>query len=405
MSQPLDELYAGLPEPKHVWITSPESRGAGAGFDADAAWDAFVGSHLNGHILQTARWAQPKSAFGWMAQRAELRTIPSPDAPLLGGASILYRRLPWGQALAYVPKGPVVDWTAADQARAVLTMAREFSKKAHAALLKIEPELPDSPDVSARMASYGFIRSPQRVQPLSTIHIDLVADEETILSRMKPKWRYNVRLAERKGVSVREGTAVDLPAIQKLMDVTGERDGFGVHSAEYHAAATALFALSSSPHLQTPQVGAGVVVRPSSASGLMSWLLAEAEGEMLAAIAVFALGTRSWYMWGASGESGRNLMPNHALQWAAMRWAKARGCTLYDLWGIPDEVGANPDAYAEPESWGEGGLWGVYRFKQGFGGQVVRYTGAWDMPLSKPGYAMYKLALRVKRGRGDTGIG
>ena len=133
----------------------------------------------------------------------------------------------------------------------------------------------------------------------------------------------------------------------------------------------------------------------------MTWLLAEAEGEMLAAIAVFAMGTRAWYMWGASGESGRNLMPNHALQWAAMRWAKARGCTLYDLWGIPDEVGADPDAYAEPESWGEGGLWGVYRFKQGFGGQVVRYTGAWDMPLSKPGYAMYKLALRVKRGHGD----
>ena len=66
-------------------------------------------------------------------------------------------------------------------------------------------------------------------------------------------------------------------------------------------------------------------------------------------------------------------------------------------------MGANPDAYAEPESWGEGGLWGVYRFKQGFGGQVVRYTGAWDMPLSKPGYAMYKLALSVKRGQGDTG--
>ena len=79
-----------------------------------------------------------------------------------------------------------------------------------------------------------------------------------------------------------------------------------------------------------------------------------------------------------------------------MRWAKARGCTLYDLWGIPDEVGANPEAYSEPESWGEGGLWGVYRFKQGFGGQVVRYTGAWDMPISKPGYALYKLALRVR---------
>jgi peptidoglycan pentaglycine glycine transferase (the first glycine) len=381
MSQPLDALYAGLPEPKHVWITSPESRDLGAGYDADAVWDDFVAAHPNGHLLQTARWARLKTAFGWTAQRAELRTIPSPDAPILGGASILYRRLPWGQKVAYMPKGPVVDWNAPDQARAVVTMARAFGTKAHAALLKIEPELPDSPEVAARMASYGFIRSAQRVQPLSTIHIDLAADEETILSRMKPKWRYNVRLAERKGVSVRAGTAADLPAIQRLMDVTGERDGFGVHNADYHAAATAFF----------------------QPAGLMTWLLAEAEDEMLAAIAVFALGSRAWYMWGASGESGRNLMPNHALQWAAMRWAKARGCTLYDLWGIPDEVGANPDAYAEPESWGEGGLWGVYRFKQGFGGQIVRYTGAWDMPLSRLGYALYKLALRVKRGQGDMG--
>jgi peptidoglycan pentaglycine glycine transferase (the first glycine) len=388
MSQPLDALYTGLPEPKHVWITSPESRDLGAGYDASIVWDDFVAAHPNGHILQTARWAQLKSAFGWTAQRAELRTIPSPDAPILGGASILYRRLPWGQKVAYVPKGPVMDWATPDQARAVLTMARAFGKKAHAALLKIEPELPDSPEVAARMASYGFIRSPQRVQPLSTIHIDLAADEETILSRMKPKWRYNVRLAARKGVAVREGAAADLPAIQKLMEVTGERDSFGVHSADYYARATELF----------------------GPAGQMVWLIAypvdrgvaEAGSEILAAIAVFGLGPRAWYMWGASGDRGRNLMPNHALQWAAMQWAKARGCRTYDLWGIPDEVGEAPEAYAEPESWGEGGLWGVYRFKQGFGGQVVRYTGAWDLPVSGIGYWLYRLALNVTRRRGDA---
>ena len=99
MSQPLDALYADLPEPRHVWITGPESRDPGAGIDADAAWDDFAAAHPNGHILQTARWAQFKSAFGWTAQRAELRTIPSPDAPILGGASLLFRRLPWGQKI------------------------------------------------------------------------------------------------------------------------------------------------------------------------------------------------------------------------------------------------------------------------------------------------------------------
>ena len=304
--------------------------------------------------------------------------------PLLGGASLLLRRLPWGGTLAYAPKGPVVDWSNREYISALFVVLRETCIKRRIGILKLEPDLPDTPGVAALLTEAGFRRSRQRVQPLSTIHIDLTGDEEAILGRMKPKWRYNIRLAERKGVAVREGTAADLPAIQALMDATGARDGFGVHNAAYHAAATALFGLPSS------------VLRPPSAVAQMTWLLAEHEGRLLAAIAVFALGKMAWYMWGASSDEDRNLMPNHAAQWAAIRWARARGCTAYDLWGIPDEVGANPDAYVEPESWGQGGLWGVYRFKQGFGGRVVRYTGAWDMPLSRIDYALYQLALRVR---------
>lgn len=376
-----DALYRDVPEPKHVWITQRESHAGRAIPEADQAWDAFLARHPAGHILQTSRWAELKAGFGWAGQRAILRTIPSPDAPILGGASILFRRLPWGQTLAYVPRGPVVDWADVEQVRAVLTMARELSLKARAALIKIEPELPASAELATLLTGLGFRPGPQRVQPLSTIHIDLAGDEETILAAMKSKWRYNIRLAERKGVTVRAGSADDLPAIQRLFDVTGTRDGFGVHNAAYYARATELFV----------------------SSDLATWLIAEHEGQMLGAIAVFALGRMAWYMWGASSDEGRNVMPNHALQWAAIRWARARGCTVYDLWGIPDEVGANPAAYAEPESWGEGGLWGVYRFKQGFGGRVVRYTGAWDLPLSRPGYTLYRLALRVRRAGQEGG--
>ena len=348
------------------------------------AWDAYVAGHPSGHILQTSRWARLKSAFGWGSLFVPFRAGPAVKEPLLGGASVLLRRLPWGGTLAYVPRGPVVDWDNPEYVSALFVVLRETCLKRHIGILKIEPELPDTPEVAATLLSAGFQRSAQRVQPLSTIHIDLTGDDEAILARMKQKWRYNIRLAERKGVTVRAGTAADLPAIQALMDATGARDGFGVHNAAYHAAATALFAPSS------------LVVGHSSASDTMTWLLAEHEGRLLAAIAVFALGKLAWYMWGASSDEDRNLMPNHAAQWAAMRWARARGCTAYDLWGIPDEVGANPDAYLEPESWGQGGLWGVYRFKQGFGGRVVRYTGAWDMPLSRIDYALYRLALRVR---------
>ena len=348
---------------------------------AEAAWDAFVATHRHGHILQTSRWARLKSGFGWDAGRATIPAVPAgaTGATPVAGASLLYRRLPWGQSLAYVPKGPVVDWADAAQVQSLLGELGRVCRKRHAALVKIEPDLTASPELAGRLAGYGFRPSPQRVQPLSTIVLDVAEPPEAILSCMKPKWRYNIRLAERKGVTVRHGHREDLPAIQRLMEVTGQRNAFGIHNFDYHSAATDLF------------------VPP----GLATWLIAEHDGAMLAAIAVFALGKAAWYMWGASGEEGRNLMPNHALQWAAIQWAREHGCEIYDLWGIPDEVGADPEAYTEPESWGEGELWGVYRFKQGFGGRIVRFTGAWDLPLSPAGYLLYRLALRVRRGRAN----
>ncbi|MCX7669030.1 MAG: peptidoglycan bridge formation glycyltransferase FemA/FemB family protein, partial [Anaerolineae bacterium] len=345
----------------------------------ETAWDAFVAGHPYGHILQTSRWARLKSAFGWGALFVPFRSGPALKEPLLGGSSLLLRRLPWGGTLAYVPRGPVVDWSRPDHVSALFVVLREACLKRRIGIVKIEPELPDTPEVAALLSAAGFRRSPQRIQPLSTIHIDLTGDEEAILGRMKQKWRYNIRLAERKGVTVRHGTAADLPAIQRLMEATAARDRFGVHNLAYHAAATELFAPAD----------------------MMTWLIAEHEGRLLAAIAVFALGRMAWYMWGASADEDRNLMPNHALQWAAMRWARARGCTRYDLWGIPDEVGTDPAAYADPASWGNGGLWGVYRFKQGFGGQVVRYTGAWDLPLSPLDDLLYRLAVRARQRMGN----
>ncbi len=339
--------------------------------NTDSAWDVFVAGHPHGHVLQTSRWAQLKAGFGWSADRV---VLTAPDGVVVAGASLLFRRLPWGQTLAYAPKGPLVNWADPQEARRLLDAVQESCRRHHAALLKIEPELEASPVLAERLASLGLRASAQRVQPLSTIHVALTPDEDAILSRMKPKWRYNIRLAERKGVTVRQAELADLPAIQGLLEQTGARDGFSVHSVAYYRKATELFA----------------------PDGSMTWLLAEHEGRLLAAIAVFASGSMAWYMWGASSDADRNLMPNHALQWAAMCWARARGCQVYDLWGIPDEVGDDPDAYADPESWGGDGLWGVYRFKQGFGGRVVRYIGAWDAPISPLGHSLYRAALKFR---------
>jgi lipid II:glycine glycyltransferase (peptidoglycan interpeptide bridge formation enzyme) len=174
---------------------------------------------------------------------------------------------------------------------------------------------------------------------------------------MKQKTRYNIRLGQRKGVVVRRSS--DLDVFNRLMEATGERDAFGVHSPEYYRRAHELF----HPH------------------EMCELLVAEAEGQALAALMVFARGRRAWYFYGASNDEERNRMPTYLLQWEAIRWARVQGCTDYDLWGVPDTDEETLEAQFTRRS---DGLWGVYRFKRGFGGQLRRAPDPLDrvyMPL------------------------
>ena len=106
-------------------------------------------------------------------------------------------------------------------------------------------------------------------------------------------------------------------------------------------------------------------------------LIAEVDGEPVAAVFLFAFAGRAYYVYGMSREAHRALMPNYLLQWEAMRWARAHGCSQYDLWGAPD-------VFDERD-----GMWGVFRFKEGLGGQVVRTLGAWDFVPNALWYRLY----------------
>ena len=359
----------------------------------DCTWDAFVASHPAAHILQTSAWGALKGQFEWRPGRVALHgtNIRGTDKPIQAGSLLLYRRA-FGLTLAYAPKGPLTDWQDRGQTNALLAEIKAECKRQGAALLKIEPDLPDTPANRALLTSYGFRPSQQTVQPPSTILLDISGSEAAILDRMKSKWRYNIRLAERKGVSIREAGRADLPTFNALMATTGQRDGFAVHSADYYTKAFDLFV-------------------PNYAA----FLFAEFEEQPLGALVVFALGKTAWYLWGASSDRERNRMPNHALQWAAMRWARERGATLYDFWGIPDEVGrvalglgrgdgsgiAADELPLDLEAFPTHDLWGVYRFKQGFGGNVVRYVGAWDKPVNEIGYRVYQIGLAVRKKVGE----
>ncbi|MEA3337078.1 MAG: peptidoglycan bridge formation glycyltransferase FemA/FemB family protein [Chloroflexota bacterium] len=332
-------------------------------------WDDFVAKHPDGHLLQTSRWAALKERFGWQSERVALAR----KGELIAGAQVLLRKMPWGQSLAYVPKGPIVDWHDVSQVRPLLTAVQEVIRPHSAFLLKIEPDIADGPVTDLLLGSYGFRRG-HPVQPRSTIQIDLSEGQDAVLANMKQKWRYNVRLAGRKGVVVRSMTREDFPRFHAMNEETSLRDSFPVHHPTYYETAFELF----------------------EPVGQSNWLLAEFEGQPLAAIVLFALGGKSWYMWGASSNRERKRMPNHALQWAGMQWAAGKDCSIYDFWGIPDEIGVDPEQWSTNYVNQQGDLWGVYRFKQGFGGQIVRMTGAWDLTLSSAGYRLYRLGRRIR---------
>jgi peptidoglycan pentaglycine glycine transferase (the first glycine) len=332
-------------------------------------WDAFVTGHPSSHILQTSSWGALKSQFGWKDQRVGL----AHKNQLVAGAQMLTRRLPAGLGrLAYVPKGPLVDWQDEAQVTAMMTTLDRAARAQGAIALTIEPELSDESAHRERLQTLGFAPSPLgSVQPRRTIVVDIAPDEDTILAAMKQKTRYNVRLAGRKEVAVRESTEADLPAFHALMAVTGERDTFGVHTPAYYEAAYHLFA---------PR-------------GWARLLLAEVEGKAVAAAMIFALPPRSWYFYGASSNEHREKMPTYLLQWEAIRWAKSLGCTTYDLYGVPDQDEEFLEAQFMQRS---DGLWGVYRFKRGFGGKLVRSVGAWDRIYTPLRYRLYRLLLRIR---------
>ena len=313
-------------------------------------WNDWLAATPHAHLLQMGEWGALKSGFGWQAQRVVVGNA---------GAQILFRRLPLGFSIGYVPKGPLGTgwaqlWPEVDL----------LCRKLRTIFLKVEPDGWEPTDLSAEFKGWSPAAS---IQPRRTICIDLSGSEEDILQRMKQKTRYNIHLAEKKEVVIQQST--DLVTFSKLMKETGVRDGFGVHSLAYYQQAYDSF----------------------YPLGKCALFHAKYQDLPLAGLMVFRQGSRAWYVYGASGEQERNRMPAYLLQWEAMRWARNQGCTEYDLWGVPDEEEATLEEQFTERS---GGLWGVYRFKRGFGGQLMCSPGAWDRIYSKPLYALYRLYTR-----------
>jgi peptidoglycan pentaglycine glycine transferase (the first glycine) len=322
-------------------------------------WKRFIDRNPEAHLLQMAEWGELKASFGWQVVR-----VISDEA----GAQVLFRRLPLGFTVAYLPK-PGLGLLSSPRTDLLWQELEATCAARKAILLKIEPDAWSS-DQSPRDLA-GLLRRPNKtalrvsrhnIQPPRTVVVSLQGSEDELLERMKQKCRYNIRLAEKKGVTVRAWQ--DLKGYHAMALATGGRDGFAVHSEEYYKRAYELF----------------------HDSGHCELLVAEYEGSPLAALMVFRQGRRAWYLYGASNDLERNRMPTYLLQWEAMCWAKAKGCEEYDLWGVPDEQEPVLEANFQTR---QDGLWGVYRFKRGFGGEVRRSVQAVDLVLNPLLYQAY----------------
>ncbi len=312
-------------------------------------------------LLQSYLWGEFKSRYGWSPERW---AWTGEDGQPRAAAQVLRRRWPSRARLsfasiAYCPRGPVLNWEDIRLAKAVLSDLAALSAAPRTLMIKLEPDVETSEQLVNLLARSGWIRSTQPVQFGSTMLLDLNLGEEGLLAAMKPKTRYNIRLAARHGVEVRAGTAQDFDRLYDMYAETSVRDGFVIRPRGYYRSAWGDF----------------------MAAGLAQPFIAHVEGEPVAGLIAYRYGRRAWYLYGMSRGAFRERMPNHALQWAAIRWAREAGCDTYDLWGAPE----TPDP-ADP-------MWGVYRFKEGFGARLVRLAGSWHFTAGPTAYRLFTTGL------------
>ncbi len=373
---------------------------------SESIWNDLIAGLPEAHLLQSFEWSQVKARFGWqplylvwMRGAQAVRVVEDAGAlagldpgELLAAALVLRKKvLSRGftarLCILYCPKGPLLDWEDASLRARVLDDLQVFARRQAAIFLKFDPDVvlgrgvpgteSDQPDpagkaIEGELSARGWRYSQEQIQFQNTVLVDVSVSDEDLLGRMKQKTRYNVRLGPKKGLTLRFAEEQDWPMLYRMYAETSVRDGFVIRDQAYYQAVWKIFERCSAA------------------------LIAEAEGEAVAAVYLFHFAGRAYYIYGMSREAQREKMPNYMLQFEAMRWARERGCQVYDLWGAPE-------VFDESDS-----LWGVFRFKEGLGGQVRRTMGAWDYAPNRLWYLVYtQLMPRVlnfmrSRGRQRT---
>ncbi len=328
-------------------------------------YEEFLQTHTNGHFMQSVKWAKVKS--NW---HNEIITVNDQQGNIIGSMSLLIRKLPFVKyTIMYSPRGPVCDMHDLETIKKLIDKAKEIAKKYKSYVLKLDPGIEKEDTEFARIARELKFRIKndskdfEGAQPRFVFRLDLRnKTEEDLMKSFHHKVRYNIRLAIRKGVEIRVGTKEDIPAFHKIMIETGIRDNFVVRNAEYFER---MLDCLGPDHIRL--------------------FLAYYQGKLLAGTIAILYGNKCWYLYGASSNQHRNVMPNYLLQWTMIKWALENNCDIYDFRGVSGNLDENHPLY------------GLYRFKKGFGGKFTEFIGELDYVFNPLIYIMVEKSEALYR--------
>lgn len=333
--------------------------------ETEQEYTEFLESHERCNFQQSLEWGKVKT--NWIK---EVVLAEDENHKIIGSICVWIRKMPIFGNMMYSSRGPVCDIHDKKVLEQLTDGIKELGKKYNAFVLRMEPDIKkDDQEFRKIVEEIGYkIKDDAKdfkdeIQPRFVFRLDIKGKtEDEVLAGCHQKTRYNIRLAKRKGVVVKEGTREDLKDFHKIMIETGSRDGFIIRSLDYFEK-----------------------MYDELAPKHMKLLMAYYEDKPISGIIPIMYGNKTWYLYGASSNQHRNLMPNYLLQWEMIRQAIQNKCDIYDFRGVSGVVDETHPQY------------GLYRFKKGFGAEFTEFIGEVYWPFKPLTYKLYKIAEKTFR--------
>ncbi|MBZ4688092.1 MAG: hypothetical protein PWQ96_1191 [Clostridia bacterium] len=323
----------------------------------------FIATCAKGHILQSWEWGEVKRRTGWQPFRL---VVENDAGDIVAAISLLKREMPFlKRAIFYAPRGPVLDIKNEELFSFLMKEVEKVARDEKVAFLKIDPDIPiENTEFRNLLQKQGFVsegsgKNFEGIQPNFVMRLDITPSEEDLLKSFHSKTRYNIRLAKKRGVEIKEDCErSDLKPFYEILKITAERDKFLIRSY---------------PYFET-------LWEELVEKRLAKLFMAYYKGQPISGTMAFIMGDKAWYIYGASDNEHRKHMPNYLLQWHMILWAKSQGCTMYDFRGVSGDL--------SPEN----PLYGLYRFKKGFNPELVEFVGEYNYIYSPFYYRFWKTA-------------